>query len=73
LCVLAERKNSDVYGWFSFLLSIQISWLEHLYNPSLFFNRSMEEEMPCWVWHCHSVCGPNKGQWPISDKCSAED
>jgi hypothetical protein len=47
LCVLAERKNSDVYGWFSFLLSIQISLLEHLYNPSLFFNRSMEEEMPC--------------------------
>jgi len=48
LCVLAERKNSDVYGWlFLFLLTFVAYFSLRITVAIDLLCRALEEEMPC--------------------------
>lgn len=78
LCLLPERKNSDVYGWTFNLLTF--SPLHLFYFCNIFWlmifislSRPMEAEKSFWVWDCDSMHCPYKSKWSIPNKCSFKD
>jgi hypothetical protein len=48
LCVLAERKNSDVYGWLFLFLLTSVAYFSLCITVAIdLLYRALEEEMPC--------------------------